>query len=146
MRKEVRVLGDVCLVKWSVRSRNKRCLYVCSLGLTLVMIKHLYSGTRLNQNGYERQTKHTGQTVNFEQWRISIEIYYNCESMVLKQMFNQKWIFVYNLPTLMLNFLCGTQKYKCQAPRMTITHHNCSQYFFFFFQYIYSLFTIKFLL
>ncbi len=29
--------------------RNKICLYVCSLGLTPVMIKHLYSGTRLNQ-------------------------------------------------------------------------------------------------
>ncbi len=32
-----------------------------------------------------------------------------------------------------VEILCGTQKYKCQAPRMTITHHNSSLYFFFFF-------------
>lgn len=32
-----------------VRRRDKICLYVCNLGLTQVMIKQLYSSTRLNQ-------------------------------------------------------------------------------------------------
>ncbi len=56
-------LSDL-LDQQGVRSRNKRCLYVCSLGLTLVMIKHLYSGTRLNQlvmrGRLNTLVKHTG--------------------------------------------------------------------------------------
>lgn len=32
-----------------VRNRNKRCLYVCSLGLTPVMIKRVYFSSRLNR-------------------------------------------------------------------------------------------------